>query len=102
MSRRVVIYCRDKAARANRAAVAELRDVVSRERWKLVGTFVEGAGPSRPEYDQASSGTRVQSLSSSRSSKDLILPPLSLAKYHAFSWRGLGPRTTQISTAPAF
>ena len=62
MSRRVVIYCRDKDARANRAAVAELRDVVSRERWKLVGTFVEGAGPSRPEYGRVWRGITANDI----------------------------------------
>ncbi len=62
MSRRLVIYCRDKAARANRAAVEELRDVVSRERWTLVDTFVEGAGPSRPEYDRVWRGINANDI----------------------------------------
>ncbi len=52
MSQRVAIYCRDKAAPANRAAVEALRDVASRARWTVVGTFVEGTGPSKPEYDR--------------------------------------------------
>ncbi len=62
MSRRLVIYCRDKAARANRAAVGKLRDVVSRERWTLVGTFIEGAGPSRPEYDRVWRGINADDI----------------------------------------
>ena len=62
MSRRVAIYCRDKAARANRAAVEELRVVVSREQWTLVGTFIEGAGPSRPEYDRVWRGISANDI----------------------------------------
>ena len=62
MSRRVAIYCRDKAAKANRAAVGELRDVASRERWTLVGTFIEGAGPSRPEYDRVWRGISANDI----------------------------------------
>jgi hypothetical protein len=58
----VVIYCRDKTARANRAVVAELRDVVSREGWTLVGTFVEGAGPSRSEYDRVWRGINANDI----------------------------------------
>ena len=49
MSRRVAIYCRNKAARENRAAEKSLREVASREGWTVAGAFVEGAGPSSPE-----------------------------------------------------
>ena len=52
MSRRVAIYCRGKAVRANRAAVEALRDVASRDGWTVVGTFVEEIGLSKPEYDR--------------------------------------------------
>lgn len=52
MSRRVAIYCRGKAAQTGRAAVDALRDVASREGWTVSGTFIDGAGPSAPEYDR--------------------------------------------------
>ena len=52
MSRRVAIYCRGKAVRANRAAEQALRRVASREGWTLAGTFVDEAGPSKPQYDR--------------------------------------------------
>ncbi len=52
MSRRVAIYCRGKAVQANRAAEGALRDVASKEGWTVAGTFVDGAGPSMPEYER--------------------------------------------------
>ncbi len=52
MPRRVAIYCRGKAMQANRSAVEALRDVASREGWTVAGTFVDGAGPSKPEYER--------------------------------------------------
>jgi hypothetical protein len=52
VSRRVAIYCRGKAVRANRAAVEALRDVALREGWTVVGAFVERMGPSKLEYDR--------------------------------------------------
>ncbi len=52
MSRRVAIYCRGKAVQANRAAEGALRDVASQEGWTVAGTFVDGVGPSKPEYER--------------------------------------------------
>ena len=62
MSRRVAIYCRGKAVRANRAAVEALRDVASREGWTVVGTFVEGIEPSKPEYDRVWRGINANDI----------------------------------------
>ncbi len=62
MSRRVAIYCRGKAVRANRAAVEALRDVASREGWTVAGTFVDGAGPSKPEYERVWRGITVRDI----------------------------------------
>jgi hypothetical protein len=44
------------AARTGRAAVQALRDVASREGWTVAGTFIEGAGPSAPEYKRVRRG----------------------------------------------
>ena len=52
MSRRVAIYCRGKAGQANRAAEEALRDVAFQEGWTVAGTFVDGAGPSKLEYER--------------------------------------------------
>ena len=52
MSRRVAIFCRGNAVRTNRVAEMAFRDVASQEGWTVAGTFVDGAGPSRPEYER--------------------------------------------------
>ncbi len=62
MSRRVAIYCRGKAVRANRAAEQALRRVASREGWTLAGTFVDEAGPSKPEYDRVWRGITARNM----------------------------------------
>ncbi len=62
MSRRVAIYCRSKAARENRAAEKSLREVASREGWTVAGAFVEGAGPSMPEYDRVWRGITARDI----------------------------------------
>ncbi len=62
MSRRVAIYCRGKAVRASRAAEEALRRVVSREGWTLAGTFVDEAGPSKPEYDRVWRGIKERDI----------------------------------------
>ncbi len=62
MSRRMAIYCRGNAVRANRAAVEALRDVASREGWTVVGTFVERIGPSKPEYDRVWRGINANDI----------------------------------------
>ena len=62
MSRRVAIYCRGKAVRANRAAIEALRDVASCEGWTVVGTFVEGIEPSKPEYDRVWRGINANDI----------------------------------------
>ncbi len=62
MSRSVAIYCRGKAVRANRTAVEALRDVASREGWTVAGTFVDGAGPSRPEYGRVWRGIAAHDI----------------------------------------
>ncbi len=62
MSRRVAIYCRGKAVRANRAAEEALRRVASREGWALAGKFVDEAGPSKPEYDRVWRGITTRDI----------------------------------------
>ncbi len=62
MSRRVAIYCRSKAARENRAAEKALREVAAREGWTVAGAFVEGAGPSSPEYDRVWRGITARDI----------------------------------------
>ncbi len=62
MSRRAAIYCRGKAVRANRAAEEALRRVVSREGWTLAGTFVDEAGPSKPQYDRVWRGIKERDI----------------------------------------
>ncbi len=62
MSRRVAIYSRGKAVRANRAAVEALRDVASREGWTVAGTFVDGAGPSKPGYERVWRGIAARDI----------------------------------------
>ncbi len=62
MSRRVAIYCRGKAVRANLAAEEALRRVASREGWALAGTFVDEAGPSNPEYERMWRGITARDI----------------------------------------
>ncbi len=62
MPRRVAIYCRGKAVQANRAAVEALRDVASREGWTVAGTFVDGAVPSKPEYERVWRGIAARDI----------------------------------------
>ena len=62
MSRRVAIYCRGKTALANRAAVEALGDVASREGWTVAGTFADGAGPSKPEYERVWRGIAARDI----------------------------------------
>ena len=62
MSRSVAIYCRGKAVRANRVAVEALRDVASREGWAVAGTFIDGAGPSKPEYERLWRGIAARDI----------------------------------------
>ena len=62
MSRSVAIYCRGKAVRANRVAAEVLGDVASREGWTVAGTFVDGAGPSRPEYERVWRGIAARDI----------------------------------------
>ncbi len=62
MSRRAAIYCRGKAVRASRAAEEALRRVASREGWTLASTFVDEAGPSKPEYDHVWRGITARDI----------------------------------------
>ena len=62
MSRRVAIYCRGKSVRASRAAEEALRRVASREGWTLAGTFVDEAGPSKPQYDRVWRGITARDI----------------------------------------
>jgi hypothetical protein len=58
----VAIYCWGKSVRANRVAEEALRAVASREGWTVTGTFVDGAGPSKPEYDRVWRGIAAHNI----------------------------------------
>ena len=92
MSQRVAIYCRDKAAPANRAAVEALRDVASRARWTVVGTFVEGTGPSKPEYDRVWRWINANDI-------DMVAVPSLAALADGLS--GASPRSSGCATPDA-